>query len=761
MRLAYRVLLCAPIIALCLPATAQVQIWGNYPAIPRFESDVPTSDRHEVSQIDPLRGLQRLDDPQVRLWLKKQNVLSSQLLERISGKDELLLRIRDLKNAELKQSIKQNLIKNDLGNVSENSSASLASGSPLSSPRLLAKAKAQRIEFATNDYLFYAIVGSDQRARLIMRQTGVGNERVLYLSGVGEEIRQILPAPDVKKIAIVLAAAEAGTKIQIISVPDGEVFKDAINKIPDIDPVDFSLLWTANNNSLLYSRGVQTNSLKKLEIWQHHIDRPDKFDDVVISADSKNATSKRLKLISNDRPVLMKLNGTPLVLLTIASQSVEAKSYFYVSQTDVKGADTPWKNFVSSSDKILSLSQEGGQLFLLSTKKAPAGEILKCDLSASTAQLQLNQCKEFVKSGKMLIKEIATIKNNLYWSADMDGSSKLFKLDLLTNVREELTLPVVGKLTQLRADTNAELISFTIIPPNATPGVYSLTPRGKVDVLLASLPLKTEESEKERNRLSTDNQETMQNDVANLILKKTLLIPVIHGETISVNVSYSKSFEQDAQHPVLLRVAEPGVSPDVSILPAWIEQNGMVVDMNLHNSATSKPDKRSDGAGDIVAVVRYLMKERYASPKTLAAEELATANTTLISAVLQQPELFAAVSVRNVASESDSATLPQLKERKSTKNFPYDNLRAGVAYPAVFLVADANRPLTPMWMSAKLAAGLQILSTNKNKPVLLQTTTQSAAEIDNAAQTAERWAFFLWQIGEKKFSIQTPMKALN
>jgi hypothetical protein len=61
-------------------------------------------------------------------------------------------------------------------------------------------------------------------------------------------------------------------------------------------------------------------------------------------------------------------------------------------------------------------------------------------------------------------------------------------------------------------------------------------------------------------------------------------------------------------------------------------------------------------------------------------------------------------------------------------------------------------------MSAKLAAGMQILSANKNRPVLLRTSAKrSDAEMQIAqsaqSERADAWAFLLWQAGVKKFSL--------
>ncbi len=78
------------------PASAQLQTWGEYPAVPRPIPITGMANSRDLGQIDPLRALQNLDDLAVQSWLRRQNDLSRQLFDRIDGRDELLTRLRDL-----------------------------------------------------------------------------------------------------------------------------------------------------------------------------------------------------------------------------------------------------------------------------------------------------------------------------------------------------------------------------------------------------------------------------------------------------------------------------------------------------------------------------------------------------------------------------------------------------------------------------------------------------------------------------------------
>ncbi len=446
-------------------------------------------------------------------------------------------------------------------------------------------------------------------------------------------------------------------------------------------------------------------------------------------------------------PVITALKGTPLLLLSI-SQSEEkiegradgkVRSYFYVNQSEIKSTEIPWKNFAMPVDKVQSLIQEGEQLFLLSNKKSASGEILKMDLSTAGDKLQLSQFKELVKASATEIKHIAVSKSHLFWhtlAAD-DSISKLFKLDLINGARAELTLPESGVLTQLHVDHDTELLSFNLKTANASAGAYTMTPQGKNTVVTAAVPMQSEVV-KERNPVE----------------RRSLLISAADGRNLSVDLSYLSGFEKNAGHPVLLRIA-PGtdVATEFGDM-AWLEKGGVIANLNI-NVAGTQSAKVVDAVSDIATVARYLVKENYASPKKLVAEEMQAGNSALVKAMLRQPDLFAAVAAHAVTSEELPKAPGLIKPKINTPRTAYAELRADVAYPAVLLTADAKNTQAPIWMAAKLAAGLQILSTNKNKPVLLQTMAQSTTTEDALTQKANRWAFFLWQTGVQEFSFKT------
>ncbi|MFZ6753620.1 hypothetical protein ACO0KY_09640 [Undibacterium sp. Dicai25W] len=714
--------------SMAFPARAQLQTWGEYPDVPRLMPNSVTNGNRDLSQIDPLRALQNLDEIEVQSWLRKQNDLTGRLLSRINARDELLARLQDLDIA---------------SRVQKNVATTPLVMKTIVPP--MAK-KSARIELKVTGAEIYTQSASDQRTRLIIRNEIIGSERVLYVENPGEHLLRVAAAPDAKHLALMLEQPSGEVLIRVVSVLDGELSDDNIFCASAGSVAEPSMIWTADSSALIYSQSLAASSLNKTDIWLHVIGQPQKNDKIIIGAQATGTFAKKLKMSSLDVPVITALTGTPLLLLSI-SQSEEKtegraggkeRSYFYVNQSEIRTTEIPWKNFAMPVDKVQSLIQEGEQLFLLTNKKSASGEILKMDLSKASDKLQLSQFKELVKASATEIKDIAVSKTHLFWhalAAD-DSRSKLFKLDLTNGALAELTLPESGVLTQLHVDHDTELLSFNLKTANASAGAYTMTPQGKTTVVTAAVPMQREVVKE-----------------GNPVERRPLLIPAADGRSLSVDLSYLRGFEKNAEHPVLLRIA-PGtdVATEFGDM-AWLEKGGVIANLNI-NVAGTQSAKVVDAVSDIATVARYLVKENYASPKKLVAEEMQSGNSALIKAMLRQPDLFAAVAAHDVASEELPKAPGLIKPKINTPRTAYAELRAEVAYPAILLTADAKSTKAPIWMTAKLAAGLQILSTNKNKPVLLQTMAQSTTTEDALTQKANRWAFFLWQTGVQEFSLK-------
>jgi len=245
-----------------------------------------------------------------------------------------------------------------------------------------------------------------------------------------------------------------------------------------------------------------------------------------------------------------------------------------------------------------------------------------------------------------------------------------------------------------------------------------------------------------------------------------------------MTVLHKKGIRLDGSNPTLLEgYGAYGFSETAHFSPAamvWLEQGGVLAYANVRGSGVYGNDwykagfktTKSNTWKDGVACARYLIKQGYATPATLAVMGTSAGGIFVGRTVTTAPELFAAaifnVGVMDAIRSEESANgITNISEFGSTKDAAefaalldmstYHNILDGTAYPAVLLVHGLNDPRVDVWESGKAAARLQAASTS-GKPVLLRLDLQAGHGIGSTATqryalSADIYSFLLWQMG--------------
>jgi prolyl oligopeptidase len=181
---------------------------------------------------------------------------------------------------------------------------------------------------------------------------------------------------------------------------------------------------------------------------------------------------------------------------------------------------------------------------------------------------------------------------------------------------------------------------------------------------------------------------------------------------------------------------------------------------------TTKPNTWKD----FIACAEYLIKQGYTSSKKLAGEGGSAGGILIGRAITARPDLFRAALINVGATdmirmEHTTNGVPNIREFGTVKNekqfhallemSAYNHVKDGVAYPAVMLSHGINDPRVAPWMSAKMTARLQ-KATSSDRPILLRVDFDAGHGIGSTKSQrnsglADRWAFLLWQFGEKGF----------
>jgi prolyl oligopeptidase len=255
-------------------------------------------------------------------------------------------------------------------------------------------------------------------------------------------------------------------------------------------------------------------------------------------------------------------------------------------------------------------------------------------------------------------------------------------------------------------------------------------------------------------------------------------VPSYDGTLIPMTVLHRKGLKLDGSNPTLLDgYGAYGFSETAHFSPssmAWIEHGGVLAYANVRGSGVYGNDwykagfktTKSNTWKDGVACAQYLIKQGYASPKTLAVMGTSAGGIFVGRTVTTAPELFAAAifnvgTMDAIRSEETANGITNISEFGSIRNeaefrallemSTYHNIRDGTSYPAVLLLHGMNDPRVDVWESGKAAARLQAASSS-GKPVLLRLDLQAGHGMGSTAtqrdaMAADIYSFLLWQMG--------------
>ncbi|HZU36739.1 MAG TPA: prolyl oligopeptidase family serine peptidase, partial [Gemmataceae bacterium] len=250
------------------------------------------------------------------------------------------------------------------------------------------------------------------------------------------------------------------------------------------------------------------------------------------------------------------------------------------------------------------------------------------------------------------------------------------------------------------------------------------------------------------------------------------------GTRVPLNILMSKGTKRDGNNPTLLTgYGGFGISESPSFSPArkaLLEAGGIYVVANLrgggeYGEAWHKAGYRTHKQNvfdDFAAVAEHLIQRRYTNPNRLAIEGGSNGGLLMGAALTQHPDLFRAVvshvgiydmlrferfpnGVFNVTEYGSISNPEQFKALLAYS--PYQHVKKGVAFPAVFLLTGANDGRVDPANSRKMAARLQA-DTSSDRPILLLVDYGSGHGIGDSLskainRAAEVDAFLFDQLG--------------
>jgi prolyl oligopeptidase len=257
--------------------------------------------------------------------------------------------------------------------------------------------------------------------------------------------------------------------------------------------------------------------------------------------------------------------------------------------------------------------------------------------------------------------------------------------------------------------------------------------------------------------------------------------PSKDGTRISMFIVHKKGLQLDGRNPTLLSgyggfaVSEkPGFNPN---LFQWLDAGGVYALPNLRGGGeygeawhrAGMLDKKQNVIDDFIAAAEHLVRAGYTTPSKLAIEGSSNGGLLTGAALTQRPDLFAAV-VSMVplldmlryqkfllgkfwVSEYGSAEDPD-QMRYLYAYSPYQHVKPGTRYPAVFLTAAENDVRVHPLHARKMTAALRAASASdqSQKPILLWVERESGHGLGKPLKLrlrdlVDERIFLMWQLG--------------
>ena len=687
---------------------------------------------HGVAVVDNYRWLENAGDPEVRQWSAAQNAVTRDYLDNLP--------------------IRSNIVKR-LQNIYAQTSASYSGLQ--SRPGLLFAMKFQP---------------PAQQPWLITLKSpdNTGSERVVcdpnQLNPQGTTaIDFAVPSLDGKRVAVSLSenGSENGSLL-FYDTATGQPFTDLIPRVNGAT-AGGSVAWNADGTGVYYTRypAPGERPAADLDFYQqvyfHRLGAPLAQDRLELGLGLPRIAEIALQSREDGR----------YVLATVANGDGGQFALFLL------GPDGQWRQLTSFSDQVRQ--GEFGKdncLYLLSTKNAPHGTILRlplADLSTLYPNLNPNpnlnptpilnpNLPVIVPASEAVIESFRPTASGLYVQDLMGGPSQIRYIGGAGVLRVPLKDPVSSVLEMLSPQGDAllfESISYT------EPYVWS-----QFDAATKKLR-------------RTDLAGKSPADFGNIEVLREFATSK-DGTKIPMNILRGKKTKLDGNNPALLYgYGGYGVSLSPNFSAArilWLEHGGVYVVANLRGGGEFGEEWHQAGRltnkqnvfDDFAACAQYLIDKKYTQPYKLAVEGASNGGLLMGAFLTQHPGLAHAVvshvgiydSLRTELEPNGAFNVTEFGTVQDPEQFkalyaysPYHHVVTGVRYPAVLLLTGDNDGRVNPYNSRKMAARLQA---SRRDPfasaVLLRTSSASGHGIGSSlaeriAEQADVYAFLFDQLG--------------
>ena len=457
-------------------------------------------------------------------------------------------------------------------------------------------------------------------------------------------------------------------------------------------------------------------------------------------------------------PALVAVPGSRWAIAIVRKFVKNEISVYAAPLASLDSARVPWRKIVDESDEVTDLSVHGDELYLLTHAGASNFKIVSARLNAP----DLHHARVVVPPGTAVLKSIGAASDALYVGTLEGGLGTVLRVPYGGGKASLVPLPYPGSLGEFSLDAQH-------------PGVLmKLTSWTQPQLWYAYDPASGHTRDTGlRARSPVDY---------GAITSVEVKAPSADGTMVPLSIIYRRDLAMDGSHPTILEgYGSYGITQDPAFNPtllAWLERGGVYAVAHVRGGGEYGDDwhlagqklKKQNTISDFIGCAQYLVDKKFTSPARLAGQGGSAGGITVGGAITQRPDLFAAIvdnvgvsdNLRIELSPNGPPNVPEFGTVTDEDGFKglyamsaYHHVDAGKPYPAVLLTTGVHDPRVDSWQMAKMTARLQA-STSSGKPILLRVDYDAGHGIGSTKsqgidETADEWAFVLWQVGDKDF----------
>jgi prolyl oligopeptidase len=713
-------------------ALLSISAFGGYAAFGQAAPPVApvrpvTEDLFGIQVVDPYRYMEKLDDPEVKDWMKAQAEYTRGVLDKIPGRAGLYAEIDKYVNA---------------------------------APAVVSDVS----HLAGGKYFFLKTLAGQSLAKLYVRDGIGGTDELLvdtdkYIGPHGEPpaINYYSPSDDGRYVAY--GVSQGGSEMAVLHIIDVQTQKD----LPEtIDRAEFGgVEWRDDNQSFFYNQlqklGKDSSPLDKYQDSKMllHVVGQSPDSDVVAFA---RTISPQTPMTPDDEPGILTQTGSKWAIGAI-QHGVQNEQTLYVAPVASLGQPgVPWVKLCDVDADVTDFTFIGDDVYLLTHKDAPRFAIVKGSLVHPDQAFV-----PFVPQTAGVLKTLTASADALYATELDDGVYHILRVPWDGGATAKITLPFEGYTELYGGDPRLPGITFELASWTKGPRVEQYDP-GTNQVTLTDI----------RPAGPYDNLEELTSEEVEA--------PSYDGTDVPLSIVYKKGLKLDGSNPTIIwAYGAYGITEDPGLGPswlAWLEHGGVFAcahvrgggergeEWHMAGYKLTKPNTWRDTIGS----AEYLIDKKYTSPARLSVWGGSAGGITVGRTITERPDLFAAAvpmvgclnPLRQEFSPNGPPNIPEFGSVTTQEGFEdlyamdsLHHVRDGVKYPATLITTGMNDPRVASWEPAKFCAAEQA-ATASGKPVLLRIDFQGghgigASRKQREAEYADEFSFCLWQFGVDGF----------